>query len=157
MGWNNTISYKNWEFNAFFNSAFGAQRLNLVRFAMNSMVGASKFVTDANYLKEIGKTMPALNAVGNNNLGNSSKWIENADYLRCENISIAYNIGRKYTHFADIRLSLSAQNLFTLTGYKGADPAGMSFAAGNIDMDNGIDMGAYPTPRTFTFDIRFNF
>ena len=157
LGWNNTISYKNWEFNAFFNSAFGAQRLNLVRFAMNSMVGASKFVTDANYLKEIGKTMPALNAVGNNNLGNSSKWIENADYLRCENISIAYNIGRKYTHFADIRLSLSAQNLFTLTGYKGADPAGMSFAAGNIDMDNGIDMGAYPTPRTFTFDIRFNF
>ena len=157
LGWNNTVNYKNWEFNAFFNSAFGAQRLNLVRFAMNSMVGASKFVTDANYLKEIGKTMPALNAVGNNNLGNSSKWIENANYLRCENISIAYNIARKYTRFADIRVSLSAQNLFTLTGYKGADPSGMSFAAGNVDMDNGINMGTYPNPRTFTFDIRFNF
>lgn len=45
-------------------SAFGAQRLNLVRFAMNSMVGASKFVTAADYISEIGKTMPALNAVG---------------------------------------------------------------------------------------------
>lgn len=157
MGWNNTITYKNWEFNAFFNSAFGAQRLNLVRFAMNSMVGASKFVTDANYISEIGKTMPALNAVGNNNLGNSSKWIENADFVRCENISIAYNIARKYTRFADIRLSLSAQNLFTITGYKGADPSGMSFAESNVDMDNGIDMGAYPNPRTFTFNIRFNF
>ena len=157
MGWNNSITYKNWEFNAFFNSAFGAQRLNLVRFAMNSMVGASKFVTAADYISEIGKTMPALNAVGNNNLGNSSKWIENADYFRCENISIAYNIARKHTHFADIRLALSVQNLFTITGYKGADPAGMSFSNNNVDMDNGIDMGTYPNPRTFTFDIRFNF
>ena len=157
MGWNNSITYKNWEFNAFFNSAFGAQRLNLVRFAMNSMVGASKFVTAADYISEIGKTMPALNAVGNNNLGNSSKWIENADYFRCENISIAYNIARKYTQFADIRLALSVQNLFTITGYKGADPAGMSFSNNNVDMDNGIDMGTYPNPRTFTFDIRFNF
>lgn len=157
LGWNNTISYKNWELNAFFNSAFGAQRLNLVRFAMNSMVGASKFVTDANYLSEIGKTMPALNAVGNNNLGNSSKWLENADYLRCENISIAYKLSRKYTRFADVRLALSAQNLFTLTSYKGADPAGMSFSSGNKDMDNGIDMGAYPNPRSFTFNVRLNF
>lgn len=157
MGWNNSITYKNWEFNAFFNSAFGAQRLNLVRFAMNSMVGASKFVTAADYISEIGKTMPALNAVGNNNLGNSSKWIENADYFRCENISIAYNIARKHTHFADIRLALSIQNLFTITSYKGADPAGMSFSNNNVDMDNGIDMGTYPNPRTFTFDIRFNF
>lgn len=157
MGWNNTITYKNWEFNAFFNSAFGAQRLNLVRFAMNSMVGASKFVTDASYISEIGKTMPALNAVGNNNLGNSSKWIENANYFRCENISVAYTLSRKLTHFADIRLALSAQNLFTITSYKGADPAGMSFSSNNVDMDNGIDMGTYPNPRTITFDIRFNF
>ena len=131
--------------------------MNLVRFAMNSMVGASKFVTAADYISEIGKTMPALNAVGNNNLGNSSKWIENADYFRCENISIAYNIARKHTHFADIRLALSIQNLFTITSYKGADPAGMSFSNNNVDMDNGIDMGTYPNPRTFTFDIRFNF
>lgn len=45
LGWNNTITYKNWDFNVFFNAAFGAQRLNLVDFAMNSMVGASMFVT----------------------------------------------------------------------------------------------------------------
>lgn len=157
MGWNNTVTYKNWEFNAFFNAAFGAQRLNLVRFAMNSMVGASKFVTDANYLSEVGKTMPALNAVGNNNLGNSSKWLENADYLRLENISIAYNLPKSLTHFADIRLALSAQNLFTITGYKGIDPAGLSFSDSNLDVDNGMDMGAYPSPRTFTFNVRFNF
>lgn len=157
LGWNNSITYKNWEVNAFFNSAFGAKRLNLVRFAMNSMVGASKFVTDASYIEEINKTMPALNAIGNNNLGNSSKWLENANYLRCENLSIAYNIPKQKTGFADIRLALSVQNLFTLTSYKGADPAGMSFSTQNTDLNNGIDMGTYPNPRTFTFNVRFNF
>ncbi len=155
LGWNNTLRYKQWEFNAFFNAAFGAQRLNLVRFAMNSMVGASMFVTDADYLANMGVTMPRLDAVGNNNLGNSTKWLENADYFRAENISIAYNLTKAQTRFADIRLSLSVQNLFTITGYKGSDPAGFSF--GNADYENGVDMGTFPAFRTFTFGARFTF
>lgn len=156
LGWNNTISWKNFEFNAFFNGAFGAKRLNAVRFAMNTMAGASKFVTDKDYISNIGKTMPALNAEGNNNLGNSDKWIEKADYFRCENLSVAYNLPKSLLKFADIRLSVSAQNLFTITGYKGTDPAGTSFA-GNVDRDNGIDTGTYPNPRTITFGARFTF
>lgn len=155
FGWNNTLRYKQWEFNAFFNAAFGAQRLNLVRFAMNSMVGASMFVTDADYIANMGKTMPSLDAVGNNNLGNSTKWLENADYFRAENISIAYNLTREQTKFANIRLSFSVQNLFTITNYKGSDPSGFSF--GNSDYENGVDMGAFPTARTFTLGARFTF
>lgn len=61
------------------------------------------------------------------------------------------------TKFADIRLSFSCQNLFTITGYKGLDPAGSTFSTSNVDVDAGIDMGAYPTPRTFTFGVRMNF
>ena len=156
LGWNNTISYKNWDFNVFFNAAFGAQRLNLVDFAMNSMVGASMFVTAKDYFTNVGNTMPTP-GVTNKNYGNSSKWLENADYLRCENISIAYTLPRKVTKFADIRISLSAQNLFTITGYKGIDPAGASFSANSVDIDNGMDMGAYPNPRTVTVGVRMNF
>ena len=160
LGWNNSISYKNWDFNVFFNAAFGAQRLNLVRYTMNSTPGASRFVTAADYFSNVGSTMPSLDAAGNKSYGNSSKWLENADYFRCENISIAYNLSRKVTKFADIRISLSAQNLFTISGYKGIDPAGSSFVstdAGNVDMNNGCDMGAYPNPRTFTLGVRMNF
>ena len=157
FGWNNTINYKNWEFNAFFNAAFGAKRLNLVRFTMNTSVGASMFVTDNEYFSEVGKTMPSLDAAGNKAYGNSDKWLENANYLRCENVSVAYTLPRKLTKFADVRLSLSAQNLFTLTGYKGMDPAGAAFSEHNVDNNNGIDMGAYPNPRTFTFGVRLNF
>ncbi len=155
LGWNNSLRYKQWELNAFFNAAFGAQRLNIARFLMNAMPGASAFVTDADYVKNMGVTMPRLDAVGNQNYGNSSKWIENADYLRLENISLAYNLTKQQTKFADVRLSFGVQNLFTVTGYKGADPAGFSF--GNHDYENGVDMGGYPAPRTFTLGARFTF
>lgn len=156
LGWNNTITYKNWDFNVFCNAAFGAKRLNMVRFAMNSMVGASMFVTDKDYFSNIGITMPTPGAE-NKTYGNSDKWLENADYFRCENISVAYTFPRSVTKLADIRLSLSAQNLFTITGYKGIDPAGASFGEKNIDRDNGLDMGAYPNPRTITMGVRVTF
>lgn len=156
LGWNNTISYKNWEFNMFCNAAFGAKRLNLVRYAMNTAVGASMFVTDKDYFANVGKTMPTMNAE-NKAYGNSDKWLENANYFRCENISVAYTFPRSATKFADIRLSLSAQNLFTITSYKGMDPAGASFSENSVDNDNGLDMGAYPNPRTFTVGVRFSF
>ena len=157
FGWNNTITFKNWEFNAFFNAAFGAKRLNVVRYTMNSCPGASMFVTDKDYFSEVGITMPSLDAKSNNAYGNSDKWLENANYFRCENISVAYTLPRSLTKFADVRLSVSAQNLFTITKYKGVDPAGVPFSEDNIDNNNGLDMGAYPTPRTFTFGVRLNF
>ena len=156
LGWNNTITYKNWDFNMFCNAAFGAKRLNIVRFAMNAEVGASRFVTDKDHFSNIGVTMPTIGAE-NKNYGNSDKWLENADYFRCENISVAYTFPRSVTKLADIRLSLSVQNLFTITGYKGIDPAGASFSDANVDRDNGLDMGAYPNPRTITMGVRVTF
>ena len=156
LGWNNTITYKNWDFNMFCNAAFGAKRLNLVRYAMNTAVGASMFVTDKDYFNNVGVTMPTLDAE-NKAYGNSDKWLENANYFRCENISIGYTFPRSVLKFADLRLTLSCQNLFTITSYKGMDPAGASFSENSVDNDNGIDMGAYPNPRTFTFGVRMNF
>ena len=154
LGWNNTVSYKNWSLNAFFNSAFGVQRLNALRFAMNSKIGNSQMFTDADFLNEIGKTMPNPNVANNNYIGASSKWVENANYFRCENITLAYDMPKSMTKFADIRLSFSVQNLFTITNYKGSNPAGYN---GDGDATGGIDCGTYPTPRTFTFGARFNF
>ena len=107
LGWNNTISYKNWSLNAFFNSAFGVQRLNALRFAMNSKIGNSRMFTDADFLKEIGKTMPNPNVANNNYIGASSKWVENANYFRCENITLAYDMPKSFTKFADMAYSVS--------------------------------------------------
>ena len=156
FGWNNTVTYKNWDFNMFCNAAFGAKRLNIVRYVMNAEVGASMFVTDKDYFDNVGVTMPTIGAE-NKTYGNSDKWLENANYFRCENISIGYTFPRSVLKFADLRLTLSCQNLFTITSYKGMDPAGASFSDKNVDNNNGIDMGVYPNPRTFTFGVRMNF
>ena len=157
LGWNNSLSYKNWSLNAFFNSAFGVQRLNALRFAMNSMIGNSRMFTDANFLKEVGKTMPDPRVSNNEYLGNSSKFVENANYFRCENITLSYDLPRSIAKIADFRFSFSVQNLFTITNYKGSNPAGFSFSSDYGDRANGIDTGTYPTPRTFTFGVRANF
>lgn len=156
VGWNNTLSYKNWDFSFFFNSAFGGKRLNLVRYTMNSTPGASKFVTDKDYFNNVGKDMPTLGA-GSKVYGNSDKWIENATYVRLENLSVAYTLSKSMTKFADLRISVSGQNLFTITKYKGIDPAGNSFHSGGGNANAGIDMGTYPNPRTFTFGVRATF
>ena len=163
LGWNNSLSYKNWDLNLFFNGSFGAKRLNLVRYTMASAEGNSRFVTLADaYLKGFDKIgpsaiYPSLTEGGNNLQPVSTKWLENADFLRLENISLSYTFPKKTTGFADLRLTFSCQNLFTITGYKGMDPAGTTFSNSSVDVDAGIDMGAYPSPRTFTFGLRMNF
>ena len=156
LGWNNTVTWKNWSLNVFFNGSFGGERINALRFAMNTMYGNSKFVTDPTWLDEVGKTMADPSKYQNNFYNAASdKWVEKADYWRLENISLAYEFPRKWTRFADIRLSFSIQNLFTITNYKGVNPASLSY--GDVEWQKGIDLGTAPAPRTYTAGVRFNF
>jgi TonB-linked SusC/RagA family outer membrane protein len=67
-----------------------------------------------------------------------SRHVEDASYLRLKNITLGYTLRWKALS-TDIRLFVSAQNLLTLTSYKGYDP----------EVKDGIDIGAYPTARTF--------
>lgn len=157
-GWNNQFTYKNWSLNLFFNSAWGAKRLNLMKFTMANMVGDSRFITLTEaYTQAFDKGGNFYGSFTNNDPKPvSDKWVENSNYVRLQNLTLAYNLGKNIVKFADVRLSLSAQNLFTITKYSGQDPAGSSFGA-NVDAGAGIDMGAYPTARTYTVGVRFNF
>ena len=164
IGWNNQFSWKNWDLNLFFNSSFGAKKLNLVRFTMASMVGDSRFITlRESYMDNYDRNQsqsaayPSLLSSSSNYQPASTQWLESADYVRLENISLSYNLSKEITKFADLRLTLSCQNLITLTGYKGFDPASSSFSSSNVDINSGIDMGAYPSPRTVTFGVKMNF
>lgn len=156
LGWNNTVSWKNWSLNAFFNGAFGAKRINALRYAMNTMTGNSRFITSPDGFKGIGTSMPDPRVDNNFAIGNSSKWVESADYLRLENITLSYDLLKQVTGFADIRLSFSIQNLFTITNYKGGNPASYSFSD-DYSWAQGVDTGTSPTPRTYTFGARFTF
>lgn len=162
LGWNNSISYKNWDLNVFINSSFGADRLNVARFFI-ATPKINQFVTLAEaYLQGFDKVgagaeYASLKSSTANHKGVSTKWLERADYIRMENISLSYNLSKSVTKFADIRFTLSAQNLFTISSYRGLDPAGSSFSSENVDVNAGVDMGAYPLPRTFTFGVRMTF
>ena len=158
LGWNNSLRYKNWNLNMFFNSSFGAKRLNVLRFAMNEMIGNSRMFTEAGHIEKIGILWTDPSRTENNvTKANSSKYLENADYFRCENISLSYNLPKSWVKFADVLLSFSVQNLFTITGYKGSNPAGFSFSSSAGDQATGVDTGTSPAPRTWTFGTRFTF
>lgn len=165
FGWNNIVTWRNWTLSAFFTGAIGVQRLNLIRYTAASFNGNSKFITlrDA-YYNSFGKSAnpiyPSVTVTDNDYEAASTKWLENADYLRLDNLSLSYALPKKVLRFADATLSLSVQNLFTITKYKGMDPAGVSFMSselGSTDLNDGIDMGAYPLSRTVTFGLKVNF
>ena len=158
FGWNNMLSWKNWEANIFISAATGFHRLNVTRFMTASMVGETKFITlrDA-YLKGWDKVQNKADALypshvnpDNRYYGESTQWLEDASFLKIRNVSLAYRIPKTVLKFADVRLSLSVQNLWTLTKYKGLDPE----VYNNLD---GIDRGAYPVPRTFTLGVKIDF
>lgn len=75
-----------------------------------------------------------------------SRYVENALYLKLKNLTLGYNHQlKKYP--VKLRFFASAQNLFTITDYKGYDP----------EISSGLDIGAYPTARTFTLGVGLSF
>ena len=164
FGWNNSLHWKNWELNAFFTASFGADRLNMVRFTGTAMTGDFAFITLKEGLDETVSTVgqsglyAPVTQTGNNYQPGSTKYLEKANYFRLDNLSLSYNLPKRITKFADLRLTFSCQNLFTISGYKGMDPAGISFVgSGSVDVNDGIDLGAYPLTRTYTIGVRMNF
>lgn len=158
VGWNNTVTWKNWTLNVFFNAATGYDRLNISRFMAASMTGVSRFITlrDA-YFKgwdhvanKADALYPNLTNTDNKSYANSDFWLEDASFIKLKNISLSYRIPRRVLKFASVQLSVSAQDLFTITRYKGMDPEVYTSY-------DGLDYGAYPIPRTITFGAKIRF
>mgnify|MGYP001540514486 FL=1 len=158
VGWNNTVTWKNWTLNVFFNAATGYDRLNISRFMAASMTGVSRFITlrDA-YFKgwdhvanKADALYPSLTNTDNKSYANSDFWLEDASFIKLKNISLSYHIPRRVLKFASVQLSVSAQDLFTITRYKGMDPEVYTSY-------DGLDYGAYPIPRTITFGAKIRF
>ena len=158
FGWNNNVTWRNWTLNVFFTAATGYERLNISRFMTSSMTGVTRFIRlhDAyfkgwDYVQDkVDARYPSLTNPDNKNYANSDFWLEDASFIKLKNISLSYHIPRKFTRIAAIQLSVSAQDVFTITGYKGMDP---EVYAGY----DGLDYGAYPVPRTVTFGVKLSF
>lgn len=77
----------------------------------------------------------------------SDYYVENASFLRMENITLGYNVGKIAQDKANVNISLAVQNAFVVTDYKGLDP----------EVFSGIDNTIYPRPRTFTLGLNIGF
>jgi iron complex outermembrane receptor protein len=77
----------------------------------------------------------------------SDYYVENASFLRMDNINIGYNAGEIISKNTNLRIGANVQNVFTVTKYKGLDP----------EVSGGIDNNFYPRPRVYNLSLNFNF
>ncbi|CAN5822688.1 TonB-dependent receptor [soil metagenome] len=84
-----------------------------------------------------------------NNQYLSDYYIENASFLRLDNINLGYNVGKIFHDNASLRIAASVQNVFIITKYTGLDPENAS--------DTGVDNNIYPRPRTFSLGLNLDF
>lgn len=76
----------------------------------------------------------------------SDYYVENASFLKLDNLSLSYNVG-KINKWASLTVSAMVQNVFTITGYSGTDP----------EVPNGMDNSFYPRPRTYSLSLGLQF
>ena len=88
----------------------------------------------------------------------STRYMQDADYFKIQNITLGYNFNKiwKGSPFSQLRLYVQAQNLYTFTKYTGVDPE-VGSAGGADSWARGIDVGLYPSARTFIVGASIKF
>ena len=151
---NNSLSYKGFELSVFL-QGIGNKIYNANNIDNTGMAAAYNQTTDV--LKRwqgegTSNSMPrAVFGDPNQNTRVSDRFVENGSYLRLKNITLSYTFPKQWLQKAQIenaRLSLSCENVATITGYSGFDP--------EVGI-NGIDQNRYPISRTFSLGLNFNF
>ena len=147
-GWNNDLSYKNWNLTAFITGVFGNDVYNSPRAHYTS---AQLFSDGKNVLKEF-LSNPAGDASGSLP---SDRYIEKGTYVRLQSLSLSYTFRNCFNNWIqDLTLYGTANNLLTITNYKGLDP---EVNLGGIDPGIDYRWSRYPHTRTFMFGVKINF
>ncbi|MDE6114368.1 MAG: TonB-dependent receptor [Muribaculum sp.] len=180
-GFGNTFTWKGIDLNIFFSGSYGNDALNLTRMRIedprqnsnilrSSLNYAKVDVIDPNLpaddfrnlhvVNPGSTTMPALQRTdANANYTRvSDLLVEDASYIRLQNISIGYTFPRNWMrkiYLQNLRVYFSAQNVYTWSKYKGLDPE-VGAMYGDALM-TGVDYGRYPSPRIYTFGLNVSF
>nr|WKN34501.1 TonB-dependent receptor [Tunicatimonas sp. TK19036] len=159
VGLNLGASYKSFELTMNWFGAFGATVFNGPRSGMD------RFDDNSNYRSGVVPWTPenpntdfprVLYASTLNARGDTDRWLEDGSFGRLKYISLAYNVPASIIEkigFSNAQISISGQNLITLTKYTGLDP---EFNNANI-FERGVDFGAFPNLKTYSLAIQFGF
>jgi TonB-linked SusC/RagA family outer membrane protein len=149
FGFSSDFRYKKW-------SAGFVLRAELGNYAYNNV--ASNTGIERNILNPLGILNNGSNNVLQSNLtGNGDKdllsdyYIQNASFLRMDNVHIGYNFGKIFKNTGDLRISANVQNVFIITKYNGVDPE-----LPNSGTTPGIDNNFYPRPRTYVLGLNLS-
>lgn len=180
-GIGNTFSYKGFDLTVFFSGSYGNKALNMTRmriedprsnanilksalnYAQVGVIDPTKPADDYRNLHVInpGSTiMPAMQeSDANQNFTRiSDLLVEDASYIRLQNISIGYTFPKKWMnkiYINNLRVYANIQNVYTWSKYDGLDPE-VGAMYGDALM-TGVDYGRYPSPRIYTFGLNVSF
>jgi TonB-linked SusC/RagA family outer membrane protein len=168
-GWNNTLTFKGFDFAFFFQFVQGNKIWNHTRvFAegMNSIFGQFNTTTNRWTPSNINATVPrAVYGDPNNNRRNSDYWLEDGSFIRLKNVVLGYNLPGSIINrigLSRFRIYASATNLITITNYSGFDPEVSTFNSSSngqtaANAAVGTDFLTYPQARTITFGVNLTF
>ncbi|WP_116127790.1 SusC/RagA family TonB-linked outer membrane protein [Lewinella sp. IMCC34183] len=161
-GFNLRLNYKGVDLTTFFYTALGGEVYNYSKWFTDfygTFVGAavSTRVLDSWTPQNPNTDVPIYENVSNfsTSTQSNSYYVESADYLRLQNIALGYTFPDELFNGAltNFRVSLAANNLFTISGYDGLDPA----VGGAADTLFGVDLGNYPVTRGYNFSVSLGF
>ena len=147
MGLSTTVKYKNFDLNVAFRAAVGNKLYNNTRAEIsqpNRLPGQNVSPEGA-----AGLAYSAYNY-------SSSRWLENGDFLRLDNLTLGYNFKFKLGTQIKAHIYCTGQNLFVITKYSGFDPEVNTNAGNSSASSVGIDYNNYPKARTFTVGVNIN-
>lgn len=143
-GLNNTFSYKNWSFNFFLRGVYGQKVFDVTR----SLIDNFTRLPGNNVTKEA-----LTNGIKDQQVA-SDLWLENASYLRLDNVTLSYNF-KNLKMFDNLEVLVTGNNLFVATKYKGLDPE-ISTPSGLIDVSYS-GTAYYPRTRSYSLGINISF
>ena len=158
-GFGNTFNFYGFDVNVFFAWSYGNDILNANRliFENGSKQNLNLFASYSDHWSSANpdSDMPRIGANGMSVY--SSRVVEDGSFLRLKNFTVGYTLPRRVLrklHFDTMRVYLSADNLFTITGYSGPDP---EVSTRNSVLTPGFDWSAYPRSRSLTAGLSFTF
>lgn len=160
LGINLSFYYKNFDLLANFYGTFGNDIFNLQRTRYSGSSGQNVYGGTLEKCWDGEGTSYEYPRLSYNDLNQnysrvSSFFVEDGSYMRCKLLTLGYTLPKSIMKQYNLRLYVSAQNLFTITGYTGMDPERPFYDGGAIS--TGIDYNNYPTPKTFLFGLDFKF
>lgn len=151
INFNTSVAYKNFDLSLFFNGVVGNDIYNNLANVMDNL---SLFSKGFNTTVNATKAPEALDNV----LDYSSRYIEDGSYLRLSSATLGYTLPLKKNNWvSNVRLTLTGNNLFVITGYSGYDPEVNAGRTTNGVPSLGIGWTTYPMARSFSFGVAIDF